>query len=434
MARRTPLEIARLGIGVLVVSSIVVPTIFQPLKIAILALILACMLMTRSLWKVRSSPAQAALDLAAIAYCLIGLSWGVYGLMRNTPGAVSMLTVHAAYPVLCIFLGRLAQPGDFERISKVIVVSAGLVIAAQVLFIASFFGLDGGAFFSGFNNALGENAGVVDAGDTYLLFTLPSVSSLLFIAPWALAYVLFSPAQRPRNFALLLATVFLLVLAGRRAFVVGLFFSVVAMFAASRGLRAGRFRGRIRLSHALLFAAVTAGVVAIGLHFDWLNVELLTDRLTSIFDFSDNESNIERRLQFDALFDGFTAHPIFGNGLGASASYLRSDTQPWTYELSYVALLFQFGFAGFLFYSAGVVFLLVQLFRLCTNGALPRGERVAAVAFFGGLVSFLVANATNPYLAKFDYMWTIFVPLALVRAGLGTNSMRFPARHAPATP
>lgn len=31
-----------------------------------------------------------------------------------------------------------------------------------------------------------------------------------------------------------------------------------------------------------------------------------------------------------------------------------------------------------------------------------------------GLTCFLIANATNPYLLKFDYMWVIFLPLAII--------------------
>ena len=31
-----------------------------------------------------------------------------------------------------------------------------------------------------------------------------------------------------------------------------------------------------------------------------------------------------------------------------------------------------------------------------------------------GLSCFLVANATNPYLQKYDYLWVIFLPIAII--------------------
>jgi len=31
-----------------------------------------------------------------------------------------------------------------------------------------------------------------------------------------------------------------------------------------------------------------------------------------------------------------------------------------------------------------------------------------------GMISFLIGNATNPYLGKFDFMWVIFVPVLII--------------------
>lgn len=409
---------ARASVASLIVLSIVVPTMFQPLKATILAVALACMALSRETWTSRSSPAQAGLDLAALAYCTVGLAWALYGLQRGNPGAGSMMTVHAAYPVLCIFLARLTRPGDFAKVSAVVGVSGVLVVASQLLFIASFFGLDDGYLFAVFQNSLQDVPAAVDAGEDYLLFTLPSVSSLLFLAPWLIAYALLAKNHKLRYGVLLMATLALLVLAGRRAFLLGIFFGGLAILGSSREL-AGGPTTRLRPSGILIFLAVSAALAIVGFESGWLNVEILTDRLTSILDFSDNDSNLERRLQFASLMEGIAAHPLFGSGLGAAASYLRSDTQPWAYELSYVALMFQVGLLGFFVYAIGVVFVLVALRRLGMAHHLPESERLAAIAFLGGLVSFLIVNATNPYLAKFDYMWTLFVPLAMIRAHLG---------------
>jgi len=35
-----------------------------------------------------------------------------------------------------------------------------------------------------------------------------------------------------------------------------------------------------------------------------------------------------------------------------------------------------------------------------------------------GMTGFLIANATNPYLARFDGIWTIFLPLAFINRWL----------------
>ena len=92
--------------------------------------------------------------------------------------------------------------------------------------------------------------------------------------------------------------------------------------------------------------------------------------------------------------------------------------------LAALTLAFQVGLVGFALYALGVVALLFAIARLANDARLPRPERLAAIAFLGGLVSFLVVNASNPYLAKFDYMWTLFIPLGLVRLYAGRCGVR----------
>jgi hypothetical protein len=44
-----------------------------------------------------------------------------------------------------------------------------------------------------------------------------------------------------------------------------------------------------------------------------------------------------------------------------------------------------------------------------------------------GLAAFLIANATNPYLLKFDFMWALFLPLALINRWLVERDAPEPA-------
>jgi O-antigen ligase len=136
------------------------------------------------------------------------------------------------------------------------------------------------------------------------------------------------------------------------------------------------------------------------------------DQISSILDFSDNQSNIERKLQFDALFDGIKQSPIYGQGAGAAASYIRSESQPWAYELSYIALAFQYGIVGLFVYAAGPIFLIFSLAKYTRI----HGRNTFEFSLLAGFISFLIANGTNPYLAKFDYMWVIFIPVATYHA------------------
>lgn len=410
-----PMRLARGTFVVLLTLSIVLPTMLQSVKIALLAVVVGGALLARETWSAQSSPKQTLLDLWAVLFATAGLVWSIGGLVRGNPGSTAMLSVHAAYPLLAILLWRIARPGDFTKLSGYLVLAAALVLATQALFIASFFGIDDGAFFRLFLGALDEDTAVVDAGEDYLLFTLPSVSSLLFMAPWLAVYSVLTRKNRAMHVVLFFVAVGALMLAGRRASLLALATGLCVAFFAAQAMRR-RDTASSGMGKRLVLLLFALGIsVSLAFATGLLNSDLLVERVTSIFDFSGNESNIVRRLQFDALLDGIIDHPLLGNGLGAAASYTRSDEQPWAYELSYVALAFQFGLLGFFFFVAGGAFLLWKLAQLVRSKQLEESERLSAACFLAGLVALLVSNATNPYLAKFDYMWVLFIPLGMIR-------------------
>jgi hypothetical protein len=41
-------------------------------------------------------------------------------------------------------------------------------------------------------------------------------------------------------------------------------------------------------------------------------------------------------------------------------------------------------------------------------------ERPILLALLVGMTNFLIANATNPYFASYDFMWTLFLPIAYI--------------------
>jgi hypothetical protein len=66
-------------------------------------------------------------------------------------------------------------------------------------------------------------------------------------------------------------------------------------------------------------------------------------------------------------------------------------------------------------YAAGFVWIGVTAHRIARAGW---PEAPSLVATLVGTTIFLVANATNPYLEKYDYLWVIFLPIAFVNCWL----------------
>ncbi len=116
--------------------------------------------------------------------------------------------------------------------------------------------------------------------------------------------------------------------------------------------------------------------------------------------------------------------------VGASAlGPLRSVEMPWAYELSYAALLFHTGIIGFLIYSSGVICIFWMGLKIMRSG---HWLGIYMLPVLVGTTCFLIANATNPYLEKFDYIWVIFLPVALINIWLLNKgkSCHFQKNHA----
>ena len=76
-----------------------------------------------------------------------------------------------------------------------------------------------------------------------------------------------------------------------------------------------------------------------------------------------------------------------------------------------MALLFQTGIVGFTAYAAGIVWIFYRGIMLIREGGQLGGMMIPMLV---GCTAFLIANATNPYLARFDGLWTLFLPLAVI--------------------
>jgi hypothetical protein len=154
---------------------------------------------------------------------------------------------------------------------------------------------------------------------------------------------------------------------------------------------------------------------------------LLWDRFVTGFDLSAQTvdgGGTERRQQLIALSNGWLGRPFWGAGLGASVlGSIRSETMPWSYELYYLSLLYQTGMVGFVAYSAGVAWIFWKGIKIIREGgALGR----IMIPMLVGCTGFLIATATNPYLDRFDGLWVLFLPLAVINYRLsvvpGMNS------------
>jgi hypothetical protein len=260
--------------------------------------------------------------------------------------------------------------------------------------------------------------------DGFVAMDYPGINSLPFLVPFsmALASCLSRVTGVPRLFRVSLWTGSLLslgavLLSGRRAFY------LVALGAPFLTLLFQSFQPiqERRRSRTALIRVAIGGVLALVIAVVALNASYgvslagLENRLAVGFDFSpttEDHGATERRIQYHALLAGWMESPLFGAGHGAPAfGSIRSQESPWSYELYYMALLYQTGLVGFVAYTAGIMWIYWNGVQVIRSGGYLSALMVACLV---GMSFYLAATATNPYLARYDAMWVIFLPLALI--------------------
>jgi hypothetical protein len=119
-------------------------------------------------------------------------------------------------------------------------------------------------------------------------------------------------------------------------------------------------------------------------------------------DISDDLRSDQVRPLLVAFFDNL----FWGNGFGASVDVVRSETMPWSYELSILALYMKCGIVG-------ILFLIFCFVLFCLTGAIPyvaSNVRVKLYDLYALLFALIFASNTNPYLFNLiGYAMILFI-------------------------
>jgi O-antigen ligase len=161
-------------------------------------------------------------------------------------------------------------------------------------------------------------------------------------------------------------------------------------------------------SRRRLVLRVTAGVAVLAVV---VGVAMLFGALPRPSFLADNSAG-QREQQAPKLWHAFKQNPVFGDGLGAVVypHFVRDPAAPWSYELTYLQLLFQMGLLGLLAVLALPLVAVRRGLRDATTGALQAPPLAGAMAILG----ILVASATNPYLLSSFGMLCVAIGLSMV--------------------
>src|SRR6476661_2082841 len=391
-----------------------VPTTYQTLKAPVLAA-LAAVIAAGALARGRVRLHPAVLLWTVFLVC-VGLAFMIRGLIGGAPGALRVGTVYVVWPLVYVLLvSGAAQWGTLIGLARVMLVATCAIGVYGVSYILHVVGWLPGFLYLPVD--LGQAIGLYRG---FIELNLNNIASLLFLVPFVITVLMTwsdrrtAPASRIWLWSALVAGGALVLLSGRRAL---LLVVCLAPLLALGGRAALPRLERLTSRRVLVGTAVGGLVVALALTL-YLHA-LYNFSLASVwqmfargFDFQHDISATARSGQLTALLTEWATSPLLGAGHGASAAgSVRSVDQPWAYELSYAALLFHTGLLGFLMYSAAVLWIYAQGLRMIRAGGAAGNYMLAVLV---ALTCFLIGNATNPYLEKYDLLWVIFLPVALI--------------------
>lgn len=393
------------------------PTSYQPYKAALLVIVVIAIFARVA--RGGSLSLHPTIVYMTLAFVVVGLLFTLIGTLNAAPGALQVSTVYVVWPlVYLVLIGGATSAGAVNALVRTAVISAVAVEVYSLSYILS----SRGVVPQWMHVALdqGQDIGFYEGFTRYRLYSL---TSLLFLLPFLIAILVAWPRERPTpapRWLLWLAAVLgvvLVILSGRRALFVVTALAPLLSFTLRPRLVRRRLGSKVRPWVRSLSLAMVAIFVwrYVTQSFD-LDLGVIRQYFASGFSADVATGSFVRFEQHQNLISGWRTSPLVGSGLGAVApGAVRSVDSPWAYELSYVALLFHVGLLGLLAYVAGFAWILKSGLRIVREGGAFAPIMMATIV---GSLCFLVANASNPYLEKFDYLWVIFLPVLIVNAWL----------------
>ena len=357
----------------------------------------------------------------AILYIIRGIYGTISGYLQSAPGVFAILDLSLTYIIVYFLLTSLiTKVESFYWVVQVLYLGTLFVVILDLCYILIFleiipyiaifdiYQLSTTPFTIGINQyktieLYARNLGV-------LAFSFPFFLSLLYEKKY-LKNIKF--VNKYSVLLLVLLTTILMLICGRRIFWLIILVSPVFLFLFTRFLT--KEPKRIINKNFTLLLAFGLGLISMiftytAARFD-IKFEDVQRSFTAAFD---NQTESVRSDQHTFLLNSWKNAPFFGKGIGAAVDgYYRNRERPWAFELGFHVSLHRLGLFGFgieLLYYFGILFFGIKIIR--------RDSDFIMIGLLCGMMGFLLAHATNPFLNSYEFLWPIILPLAYINVKL----------------
>lgn len=324
------------------------------------------------------------------------------GFLRNNPATGHYVPTYILWPILFAFLSGTISDRAIQNYINIIKIC---------LFFNIIFGIISFIFFNitlqPDGSLLGFKAGI-RPGFPFIVISSPIITDFLFwfFFFFTLDFIKKTHFDLKKVLFLILGIIFIFATSRRVLFInFGISIFLLALL-----------KKNIPDNKSVINQRIVKSILGISIFFIFCfsiligNGMMESTSLSDFFEKTSEASDEPRIIQTKSLIDGWLNYPLFGAGPGIDAGISRSEI-PGTYELSYLAKLFEVGFFGMLVYVIFWSLLFYWTFKTISNKS--RNPNYV-IALLSAMLIFLIGNATNPYLGAFDYMWFMYTPFVAI--------------------
>lgn len=336
------------------------------------------------------------------------------GVFNDNIGVWPTYPVNFIWPILyfIIFLDARFYI-DYEDILFLFKVSISIICMYVLIFYLS--------IFFGFTFPINENLirlsfDPKDPIATENQIVMPAANSLFYLVPFFMSYVLLSKEKIKSNYIFLFIGFLISIATGRRALILLTMaspFMILAIFFILPHRKKSIKKSILKKIFIVFIVLSIASVILEKSKI--IDVSFLINKTVTYFVPKEGvlqAGALTRDIQSKALLDQWEQKPLLGFGFGATCvNYKSSYEIPWAYELSYVSKLMNSGIIGlsiYFFYLFYLIFSQVPFLRV---------NYFFYLANMAGFLSIIIANASNPYLDSFEYMWMIYFQVLFIWIG-----------------
>jgi len=389
---------------------LVFPYLFMGIKIILIILILALFLKSLINVEIKNTLLTKRYTYWLLLYLLMNLLYLLYGILKGNPGTNYYWTIYIFWPIIYILYWITIDIKLLKSLFKVFyiayisIIIIGIIAFLQINnYLPSIVNIETLGFNAGMRPLFAFN--VIQGG---------CIVSFIFLFPFYLTiYITKEKFSKSLFNTLILVLSFIFIFAtSRRALILSIFYLPFIIFFFCRMLKIEQ--RRLFLNHYgnkifIVFGLPVLLIFIFSIYLGLFDTGMFNDFIMSAFSDTVQNSSDERSTQAVALIQGWAHSPFFGLGPGIDATVSRSNI-PGFYELSYAALLFSRGLFGFSIYFIQIILLIIWGIRLSNKSSEMTPYMISYNVAF---VSFMISNATNPYLDAYDHLWVIFLFICL---------------------